>query len=390
MTFSNSDYTEWVNLYESGTSSYQIAKLYNCDISTVCKKLKQMGVAIRPHKAKERHKELATLYPEWIKMYESGMSTVEIGRCYGIDHATVWAALKRMGVGTRKIGNLEYHQKHYQHYDEWVDLYNNGVSAKEIAKRYGVINSHTITSALHRMGVELRTPRKFTRKIEALNENVFDVIDTCDKAYFLGFMLADGNVREYSRDNNSSWSVSVGLSSKDHEHLMKIVSFLGIVLVNGNDKGFLRGKVSRFNVSSKKLAQSLIKHGCIPNKTLIFEYPLKSISKELNRHFIRGYFDGDGCVAMNKKYKNGGCGIHTIFTCGSVKFLESLRKVLNDEIAIGNVTLGKQKNCNAYHLTIYRKMDIVKVYHYLYDNAITYLDRKKQKFEELLRANRLI
>jgi len=385
------EYTEWVRLYESGVSSYQIAKQYGCDISTVCKKLKKMGIIMRPHKEKERHKELALLYPEWVKMYESGMSTVEIGRKYGIDHSTVWAALKKMGVRIRKPEEIEWHRKYYYDHDNWAKLYLEGMSVKKIAKLYNTSGTTNIVKTLKRKGVEVRNPSCSQKKYEVQNDDVFDVINTQDKAYFLGFLMADGTIRNYEK-NKSSWSMGINLSKNDYEMADKLAEFLGVYLIDQNRLWSFdfNNKTATLKVSSKRLVQSLISHGCIPRKSLVLQYPHKSLSGGLNRHFIRGFFDGDGCVGVSKRYKNGGCGIHVIFTTGSLDFLQSLQSMLTEKANIEKFHLMKQKNYNAYHLTIHRKADILKIYHYLYDNATVCLDRKKEKFEELLKANNLI
>mgnify|MGYP002625860766 CR=1 FL=1 len=54
-----------------------------------------------------------------------------------------------------------------------------------------------------------------------------------------------------------------------------------------------------FSVSSPKMKVDLIRLGAIPNKSLILEFP-KDIPNDLIRHFVRGYFDGDGCISKNE------------------------------------------------------------------------------------------
>ena len=52
------------------------------------------------------------------------------------------------------------------------------------------------------------------------DEHSFDVIDTEEKAYWLGFLYADGNV------SNTKNEVGITLQSSDIKHLYKFKTFL--------------------------------------------------------------------------------------------------------------------------------------------------------------------
>ena len=52
-----------------------------------------------------------------------------------------------------------------------------------------------------------------------MNENIFQQIDSNNKAYWLGFLAADGSVKGNE--------LSIGLSSKDRGHLAKFLTFIG-------------------------------------------------------------------------------------------------------------------------------------------------------------------
>lgn len=83
-------------------------------------------------------------------------------------------------------------------------------------------------------------------------------------------------------------------------------------------------KRARFAVSNKKLVSDLIKLGCVPCKSLILTFPNKEIFKtdDLVKHFIRGYFDGDGCISYSSnKYYKPRCSI-----LGTRSILENIEK----------------------------------------------------------------
>jgi intein/homing endonuclease len=58
-------------------------------------------------------------------------------------------------------------------------------------------------------------------------------------------------------------------------------------------------------ISNKYFWNTLNNLGCIPKKSLRLEFPNENIfkSKDLIRHFIRGYFDGDGCFTRHIYYR---------------------------------------------------------------------------------------
>ena len=114
----------------------------------------------------------------------------------------------------------------------------------------------------------------------------FEIIDTEEKAYWLGFLYADGCV------GSKEDKVELGLAEKDLKHIEKFRDFMNIT-----NKISYREKTKSYRMSfrSAKCKQDLIDKGCIPKKSLILDFPNENqVPKHLIRHFIRGYFDGDG------------------------------------------------------------------------------------------------
>lgn len=113
--------------------------------------------------------------------------------------------------------------------------------------------------------------------------------------------------------------------------------------------------------------------GLSPNKALTIEFP--DISKKYYKGFIRGYFDGDGSICRYWwKYKqNKKRRYKLLFTLGSLKFLKSIRKILNDEIGVvGKITTRK------IDLVYVRVEDISKLYYYLYKDKPNLRIKKKE------------
>lgn len=123
-----------------------------------------------------------------------------------------------------------------------------------------------------------------------LNENFLDNLDCQEKAYFLGIMYADGNIYNYK----NSYRCSLSQCEKYKDVIYKIKEILDAeqpVYVK-KTTGQLQYHLVLYN---SHLCRKLIQYGCIPNKSLILRFP-KNIPEELMPHFIRGYFDGDGCI----------------------------------------------------------------------------------------------
>ena len=242
--------------------------------------------------------------------------------------------------------------------DKIVDLYKNGYSFKQIIQELKV-HPNTIRNSLYLRNVEIRPTAYHTNYEEKIDHNYFEVIDTEEKAYWLGFLYADGYV------NEKIYQIEVSLKGSDKEHLEKLKkcikskSKITDRIVDGHD-------VSRIHLYSKKLTKDLIDKGCFQKKSLTLTPPTnKIIPKELEKHFIRGYIDGDGCFS-------GECTFNVVGTKEILDYvIDHLRK---------NTTISKAGTFSmtgeAYQWHHNSKRDHDKIHNYLYKNATIYLDRK--------------
>lgn len=96
------------------------------------------------------------------------------------------------------------------------------------------------------------------------NKFIFDKIDNEEKAYWLGFLYADGSVG--STDNR----VELGLAEKDYNHLVKFKNFIGL---DNNISYRPQTKSYRYSFKNKIFKEILIKQGCVPKKSLILDFP---------------------------------------------------------------------------------------------------------------------
>ncbi len=219
-----------------------------------------------------------------------------------------------------------------------------------------------------------------TRRKYELNENYFDNIDSEDKAYFLGILYADGT------NSLKNYEVSLRLQETDLNILMKLNSLIQPT----KPIGFIKSKninwqnQYRLLINSKKISKRLSELGVTPNKTFITTYPL-FLDNKFNKHFIRGYFDGDGSVFFNKINKNLG-----ICITGTENLIISIQNILIKTENFNKTKLSNrypERNTNTRSLNYFGNNNAKNFYDYIYENATIFMERKKNKFEKYLKIN---
>jgi hypothetical protein len=127
-------------------------------------------------------------------------------------------------------------------------------------------------------------------------------------------------------------------------------------------------------INDKKMVDDLIRNGCMPNKSLILLPP--TIPLELERHFIRGYFDGDGWVSPRKNP-----GIAKIGFMGTFEVLNWIQKSISRETYLYENKIIKRGNI---YIAAYGSREAtIKIHQFFYHNSSIYLDRKLQIFKNI-------
>src|SRR6266446_1171781 len=159
-----------------------------------------------------------------------------------------------------------------------IAAYELGESVTSIAARYGT-SQQVIGPLLKRHGVRLRPHYESVRR-HTCNYAYFHRVDTEEKAYWLGFLTADGCITTGDR-------VTVHLAAEDCGHLFKLKASLGA------SQTVSRGRRScSLTICSPEMAADLAAHGLLPHKT--FSTRAAHIPSWLARHYWRGVLDGDG------------------------------------------------------------------------------------------------
>jgi intein/homing endonuclease len=225
--------------------------------------------------------------------------------------------------------------------------------------------------------------RKGVRK-HFFNEDYFENINTEEKAYWLGFIAADGSIVKSSEYN--SYRLYINLSHIDESHLEKFqntieandialqrhTSTVGFCNANGST-------TSRIVLNSLKLCTDLAKYHIHQRKS--YDIQLPSIDSDLMPHYLRGLFDGDGSYYYQYDTKNNRYR-YTFEIVGASKML--LKQIQEYLLSVNIKTnLYCRKGTNSFRLMSSSKQEILKLIDLLYSDAHIYLDRKYQKINEI-------
>lgn len=245
--------------------------------------------------------------------------------------------------------------------EEWKNLHLiQKKSHTEIALLYNV-NRETVRRNLTKIGVKSINYHNEMKH----DKDKFSVIETEEDAYWLGFIYADG----YVSDNND---FEIGLKESDYLHLEKFIKYLNL---NSNVKYNKKQKSCRVIYRNKTLVDNLKNFGVVPRKSLILKFPYDKISDNLIKHFIRGYFDGDGCISI---YSNKlGRKIVQVSLLGTNHFLNGIRKF--SPIIFPNFIM-KNNNERTFILSTAHKKARIFI-DWLYKDSTIYLDRKYEKYK---------
>lgn len=247
-----------------------------------------------------------------------------------------------------------------------IEEYKLGKSCSFLSKKYK-ISGNTISKFLKENGINVINKQN---EQSGLKKDVFSIIDTEEKAYWLGFLYADGNV------SSNSNRISIALKESDKEHLEKFKKFIG-----GDIKILYKKSVKAYVISfrCKEMKKDLVLLGCIPNKTwLIDSIPL--IENSLKIHFIRGFFDGDGCITYGNKLKDNRYSV-VINIVSNEKMLQSISNYLNE-----NRNFSKKKNTNILMIRWSGKK-ASEILNLMYENSSIYLDRKYNRYKIFKKNN---
>lgn len=225
-----------------------------------------------------------------------------------------------------------------------------------------------------------------------VNRNYFEKIDNEWKAYWLGFMYADG------WNCSDKHSIGLRLQESDKEHIQKFKDSLqsdsktyfskggDTIIIGKNCHAQNQYSVS---ISNDKICKDLSNLGCVPRKTYILKFPTEEqVPKDLMRHFIRGFLDGDGYISVYHQSKTQKDGTqYKSIRCiigaeGMESFIIPMANYITNTLGLHKHQKKQKKGRITVTVEWTSLHDVEKIYNFLYNGANIYLDRKLQKLDE--------
>lgn len=304
-----------------------------------------------------------------LKLYQEGLEPPEIAKILGISSSSVSWHLRKypeIYIPNRK-------QPHIRLEQDVLNLFNKELCGREIGRQLG-INQKTVVSILNRNGLKLPIWRDIKYEVD---ENIFEKIDTHEKAWVLGWFYSDGtNLQKEGK-------IRIGVAEEDMEvmdKIKKVFKYNGPISIF-KDKRSNCQNMYILQISRRKISDELAQLGCMSNKTFKIKFPTEDIVPgEFLQSFLLGVWEGDGYI-----HKNKSGGIVTGITCTD-HFAEGLQEYLqqfkiNTTIYYDVNNVNKNISC----IRTRSKTGAKRFLKLMYAKCPYYLLRKRKKFFSLLR-----
>jgi intein-encoded DNA endonuclease-like protein len=296
------------------------------------------------------------------KLYElyigKEMSTADIGRLAGCSRINVYSKLERYGIKVRSKAE-----------------------ARILALDGGKIKTTRID--------ELGNRKEIIFKKIRYNKNFFKIWSD-EMAYVLGLIFTDGNL--FIRKSKSGYEIGILIFAQKEKELvekfLKLMDCDATIHFKKSKKfeNITAGELYYFAIGSNDLSNDLLKLGVIPNKSLTMTFP--EIPQQYLNHFIRGFFDGDGSVYIEREQY-----ARVQLLSGSRRFIEVLNGLLVKEgFSNRRIYGGTPSSPRAYFIRYTSSEEIYKFYNYMYSNVpeTIHYSRKKKVFQKYFNSAKFL
>lgn len=249
------------------------------------------------------------------------------------------------------------------------------LSAIKIAKIYQR-KPQQIYYQLSKYGIKRRSLQEMNTTF-SVNDEYFNTIDNSEKAYWLGFLYADGFV-----SCRHQIGLALALQDLDHIQKFKIAIHSTHPIHIYQEHGFGKKEYGKLIFSSAQMARDLEKLGCKQKKSLTLEFPTaEQVPPQFLRDFARGYIDGDGSITSGGKAHPLRLKI-----CGTREFLNGLKSYFETVLYPDTLKTAFEKrhddDKNNFSLTVSPSSKALKILNELYKDSTVFLDRKHILYQE--------
>lgn len=229
-------------------------------------------------------------------------------------------------------------------------------------------------------------------RLYTLNDSYFNQINTEEKAYFLGLLFTDGT-------NYENGYIKIDLIESDCyilERLKKSINYTGDIHHYPAESKIINGKKyscqpsCRLSFLSREMSKTLSDYGIIPNKSKLGNYVKNNVIPDyLYNHWVRGLIDGDGGIDYWIDNENTGHKKFQINFCSVEDSVNKLADFLGNKFNCKPCIQDRypDKDNNNLQLCISGNKIVREITDWLYKNATIYLQRKYDKYQELIQEN---
>ena len=296
-----------------------------------------------------------------IDLHNKGLLNKEIAELFHVSNSTIARVIQKSGLPSRhprltseRKNKIKQCYEEYQNIDKVCEIMNCG--------------SDTVRSIIKEFNLCMPTVSEIRRKYH-VEDDYFNLIDTEVKAYALGLYFSDGSVSKLSNQ------FTISLQKDDKEILDRLNAEFGgnrkLTLVEYSKKNSNWQDQYSFSITNPKMHDDLIRHGVVPNKSLTLSFP-DTVPLDLIRHFIRGYFDGDGYLSKTEDR----CSI-----VSTENFCLSVSKIIKDRLNINSsIMFCHDKEKSTRVLQIAGKNQVRSFLNWIYDCSTIFLKRKYELY----------
>lgn len=263
-----------------------------------------------------------------------------------------------------------------------INMYESGFNAAKICAFFKT-GKKRILDILRSCNVTIR--QDGSKRKYFFNEQYLATIDTPEKAQILGLLYADGCLIEKTN------TIQLQLSEPDQEYLEKIKTQFRtdkpliykkprLFFSPQNKKEYMRKAAYTLVLQSSVLYKDCLRHRLTPRKSFL-PTELPDIKPSLWNSFILGFFEGDGCIYVNKRSR-----VYRFNILCQETIAIQLRKIFEQKLKI-NMKLKQTKSTSTgiklFYLENQRRGDILKIFDWLYKDTSFYMERKYRKFKSI-------
>nr|DAO84441.1 MAG TPA: HNH endonuclease [Bacteriophage sp.] len=328
----------------------EMAEILDCGEITVCRYMRKFGL----------YRERPWTDKNWLEEQLKDKNVTEIAEEYNTSACTINRWIKRNKISVQKKVPV-YKQR------KWL--------IKELSKR-----NWSITKLAEETGHSETSLRKYIKQLNVKMpekkikyfETFFEKINTEEKAYWLGFLMADGHV------DKDLGKLTLTLKASDYNHLEKLMNTLKedkkITIQEITGGGAKPRKTATIYYCSTYMIKKLVYNGVVPLKSGKKVLP-KTVPLHLIKDFIRGFWDGDGHINSNRRL---------VSVCSSsLNVLFSIRFYFEEMLGVKHYELQYYKWNHMYVYTLFSE-NAKNVVEHLYSGASIYLDRKHETAMSLI------